>query len=436
MWESASGSIDRILIKCSIEHKTRINGENMKNSIKVLSVSIATAVLMSGCMGGPTPEEKRQQEAYRQQMMQMVMQGMQQNLSQPEPEVQQTVAPFTTISEAELKKQFKSFDTISSGVKFTKYDDGFSINDSSRYIDPEGKIVSYGYDWKTGDVTYIIETAQNSFKIKFMRALTEQSPIDIANVTRSGKLLKVHTVTGKKFTSTGLILTSKGFITLRNDTAFEYKIGGKTKSFSAPEGWHIAKFQNGDVASTNYLLLEKNVEVDDNDGGISELISSSKSVLNSFGVMDKNDYMLININNTKERHLLDIDMSDKDVGTYSQCEQMNSYVRKCDNVSFSESLYDNNGLPNVGHYYWRIMWYSTKDGRVIAVTKEATHKKVFITDLTTGKKVEAAYRVTGFPELTTSQDRTGKIKVIAGGGLFSDVIIEDAEKFLDTAEQK
>jgi len=154
--------------------------------------------------------------------------------------------------------------------------------------------------------------------------------------------------------------------------------------------------------------------------------------MNSFGLMDKNDYMLININNTKEQHLLDIDMSDKEVGTYSQCKQMNSYVRKCDNVSFSESLYDNNGLPNVGHYYWRIMWYSTKDGRVLSVTKEATHKKVIIADLATGKKVEAAYRLTGFPSLTTSQDATGKIKIIAGGGMFSDVTIEDAKQFFDT----
>ena len=408
----------------------------MRNSVKVLSVSLVAAVLISGCMGGPTPEEKRQQEITKEMIMESMNRYMNQNNPAPEPEVQKTVAPITTISESELKKQFESFDTISSGVKFTKYDDGFSINDSSRYMDPEGKIVSYGYDWKTGDVTYMIETDKNSFKIKFMRALTEQSPIDIANVKRSGKLLKVRTVTGKKFTSTGLILTSQGFITLRNDTAFEYKIGKKTKSFAAPKGWHIAKFQNGDVASTNYLLLEKNVEIDDNDGGISGLISSSKSVMNSFGMMDKNDYMLISIDNTKERHLLDIDMSDKDVGTYSQCEQMNSYVRKCDNVSFSESLYDNNGLPNVGHYYWRIMWYSTKDGRVLSVTKEATHKKVIIADLSTGKKIEAAYRLTGFPELTTSQDATGKIKVIAGGGMFSDVMIEDAEQFLDTAEQK
>ena len=154
----------------------------MRNSVKVLSVSLVTAVLMSGCMGGPTPEEKRQQEEAKALMMQMMMQGMQQNLSQQEQEqeVQQTVAPLVTISEAELKKEFNSFDTISSGVKFTKYDDGFSINDSSRYMDPEGKIVSYGYDWKTGDVTYMIESDENSFKIKFMRALTEQSPIERA----------------------------------------------------------------------------------------------------------------------------------------------------------------------------------------------------------------------------------------------------------------
>jgi len=181
-------------------------------------------------------------------------------------------------------------------------------------------------------------------------------------------------------------------------------------------------------------LLEKNSVATDA-GGIADLIDSTKSVMSSFGLTDKTDYMLVNMSNPTQQNLLDIDLSDKDLATYSQCERMNSYVQKCDNVNFSESLYDHNGLINQGHYYWRVMWYKTNSGKILSITKEATHKKVIITDLTTGKKVEAAYRITGFATLESTQDATGKIKIIAGGGLFSDEVIEDAEALFMTAKQ-
>jgi len=393
---------------------------------RAVSISLVAAVLMTGCFG-PTPEEQRQNREARAMMMKMMSQQMNSSITQQTPT--KTVEPqMNIISEDALVKKVADFDAPTKGVKFTKYKDGFSINDVSRYIDAEGDIVNYGYDWQTGDVTYMIEQGSDSYKIKFIRVLTSQEAIDIATVKRDGGKLHIKTVTGKTLTSKGIILTSKGFIVLRDATAFTYTIGKGVTSFAAPKGWHIAQFQNGDVASTNYILLERNSVSSDSD--IAGLVDSTKSVMNSFGLSDKTDYMLVDMNDPQKQFLLDIDMSDKDIAAYSDCEKMNSYVNKCNNVSYSESLYNYNGLINQGHYFWRIMWYRTQSGKVLAVTKEAGHKKVVITDLVTGDKVEAAYRITGFATLDSSQDATGKITITAGGGLFSDEVIDDAEAYL------
>lgn len=400
----------------------------MKIKTNTLLISVTATILMSGCIGGPSPEEIQQQQEAKKMFMQMMAQRLGQNVEQTPP-TQTNVAPMHTISEEELKNSVANFDKLSTGVKIEKYKNGFSIN-QKRYIDPEGKIVNYGFDWQTGDITYMIGTSENHYIIKFMRALASQSPVEIATVVRDGNTFKAQTVSGKKFNSNGLVLTSQGFIALRDDTAFQYTIGKDIESFSSPEGWHIADFQNGDVASTNFILLEKNAVDKNDENSISGLIDSTTSLMNSVGLTDKKDYMLVNIANPQEKYLLDIDMNAKDVGTYSGCKRVNSFVNKCDNVSFSESLYDNNGMPNVGHYYWRVMWYRTANGKILSISKEAGHKKILITDLISGKQAEAAYRLTGFPELTSTQNSDGKIKIIVGGGLLSDIVIEDAETYL------
>jgi len=195
--------------------------------IKRTMVVLASAVLMSGCMGGPTPEEQKMQDEYRAQMIKMMQQQMSQGLSQPEQQVTPVAvkSPMTIITEDELLSKTVSFDATTSGVKFTKFQDGFSINDAARFMDYEGQIINYGYDWKSGDVTYMIEVAPKEYKIKYTRALSSQSPIDIATVTQNGRMLNIRTVTGKKLNSKGIILTSRGFITLRNATAFQYTLG-------------------------------------------------------------------------------------------------------------------------------------------------------------------------------------------------------------------
>lgn len=401
-----------------------------RKTVKVITVSLMASILLNGCLGvGPTPDEIEANNHARNMFLKALSQRMNQNNQTVQQPVKKINQPINILSESQLKEKIDSFEKISTGVKFTKYKDGFSINGNSRFLDPEGRIIKYGYNWETGDVTYIIETMIDKFKIKYMRALTNQAPILIANASRNQGILNIQTVTGKNFNSEGLVLTSKGFIALREESAFFYKIGENTKTFITPKGWHIAKFQNGDVASTNYILLEKNIVEDKKGNELASVINTGKSLMSSLGIIEKKDYMLVNLDNPKLFQLFNIDTSDKQVQIYSQCRNDGSFINKCDNMDSVVSLYKPDGSINNGHYYWRIMWYKTKD-KTIAVAMEANFKKITITDLETGKKVEAAYRLTGFPGIESSQDATGNVKVSALGGVFSDVQVDNAEEFL------
>jgi hypothetical protein len=410
--------------------------KNVKKSIIGISLLTATS-LFTGCVGSMQDQRTPEEIAFSNQMKMELMKKLKEGLANMNvnqsaaynEKKESDIAQTNYITEEELKNRLSSFPTINEGVKFTKHRDGFSVNDKSIYLDPEGEIINYGYNWQNGDVTYMIKTGTNSFKIKYTRALVNKLPIEIASVSQNGNIINVKTVTGKKYSSDNLILTSTGFISVRNESAFIYDIGEDSKMFTTPKGWHIARFQNGDVASTKYLLLERTIDPSKKGNPLFDFIESSKDLLSTFGVLDKHDYMLINIEDPTKKISFDISLSSKDIALYSNCQKANRYINKCANVDFKESLYTVNGLPNSGHYYWRVLWFSTKNG-AISATREATQRKVMITDLVTGKRVEGAYRVTGFPELFAQQDKNGKIKVTAGGGMFPDEVIEDAEELL------
>jgi hypothetical protein len=337
-------------------------------------------------------------------------------------------------AQSALAQKILKYPKSKQGVKFEKSKDGFTINGDNIYLDSEGRIVNYGYNWKDGSFSYLIKLSEDTFKIKFNRVESKQKSIDIATIKRQGSIFFVETNTGEKFRGRGIILTSNGFIVTRNSTAFIYTIGEKTKQFTTPSGWHIAYFQNGDVASTKFILLEKDKESES--GGmfaktaLGELWTATKELGNALGINSKEDYMLINIDNPTKTYPINITLGDKEVALYSQCKRQNRYVQKCDKMDMSVSLYKPNGMKNTSHYYWSILWFQGKN-TVYSITKESTHKKVLIRDLNGGKTVEAAYRLTGFPEFFTEQDGNGVVKLHVEGGLLPSVDITDAEEFLN-----
>ena len=413
-----------------------------KTIISLLS-TVAALAIITGCSGKsyePQSVSLSPQEAA--ELKQALLKKLRSDFS---PQSQETAAPvqktgndnIPIVSEEELKAKVEKLPLSTTGVKFTKRRDGFMINDTNAYIDPEGAIVNYGYDWKNGTFSYMIETAPGHYKIKYNTAENKNDAVEIATVKRSGNKYFVTTASGKKLSGKGLILTSKGFIVIRDATAFTYNAGEGVYNFIAPKGWHIASFQNGDVASTHFMLLERDQKASSGSrlNPFADLLKSTQELGNALGVMQKNDYMLISLNNPKQRHMLNITLGEKDVALYSECRNTSRYYQKCDQMDMRESLYQPNGLKNFNHYYWNVTWFSGKD-KVFAVTKESNNRNVNVIDLESGKKVTMASRVTGFPEFEAVQDNTGTVKVHVAGGFLPSVDISSAEGKLDDKKTK
>ncbi len=278
----------------------------MRKVFKYAVLSSIIAFEFTGCVGTErqkTPEEIAFNNQMKMEFLKQI-QNASSNTNQSMVANNNAQIANNYITNEELKNKLSKFPTINSGVKFTKQKDGFSV-DQSRYLDPEGEIINYGYNWQNGDVTYMIKISSNTYKIKYTRALTNETPIEIATVIQNGNITNIETVTGKKFSSNSLILTSKGFISIREQSAFIYNIAEEVKTFVTPEGWHIATFQNGDVASTKYLLLERTIDPSKKNDSVFGFIESSKELLSAVGVMDKHDYLLINVEDpSKKYHLI------------------------------------------------------------------------------------------------------------------------------------
>lgn len=90
-----------------------------------------------------------------------------------------------------------------------------------------------------------------------------------------------------------------------------------------------------------------------------------------------------------------------------------------------------NGGRNIQHYYWRAQWLNTPQGP-IAVTMEDANKKIFITDLTTGRKVVAFHRTLGIADMDVNQDPNGTVSIKAQLA-FSHESVDDAVGFLANA---
>ena len=377
------------------------------------------------------PGSQQPQAELTPQQQQRLAEALLQRLEQSPAPLQATRVQATgatapaAITEAELGQQLASLPGLSSGVVIEGRRNGFAV-DGSRYIDPEGRIVRYGADPLTGDVTYMAQTDHDSFVLKTVRVSTNQAPITIAAVTRRNGLWHVETVTGKILRGTRLIPLSRGVLVGRDNTGFAYIAGEGTRSFAAPETFDLAGFQNGDIAGTDYVLLERRQEPSQG-GTFGETLSALSALGNALGVSRKEDYALYSMS-TGKIHPLDIAADGKSTMLHSQCRQKNAVLRLCDRVDFVESLYDSQGMPNFSHYFWRVSWYRTAHGP-IAIAQETGLKDITVTDLTTGRKATAFSRMLGIAGFRSSQGADGRVSIVAQMG-FNKETLEDASTLL------
>jgi hypothetical protein len=224
-----------------------------------------------------------------------------------------------------------------------------------------------------------------------------------------------------------LILASRGFLVARPGAAFLYQPGVGVKDIAVPEGYVIAQFQNGDIGSTRYLLLEK-IQMDANPlGALGSLL----------GVSRKDDYALLDIDKGLPLYI-DIPLESNTQTIMSNCyrKSANSIFNICRSATSFESLYDpSTGLPNYSHYYWRLSWFALPDGRKILVSQQSGLSKVSITNMDNGSSSPLFERVLGIAGFSTAQDSSGAIQVTAKLG-FTRERIANAVAVLDGAEPK
>jgi hypothetical protein len=350
-----------------------------------------------------------------------------QSMSQSDPPA---AAPAGTLgSEEQIATQIARFPAKTGGVSIRQRREGFTVNDQP-VVDPEGRITMYGFDVITGDITFAVDTPSGTV-VKFMRAGVSMPPVRIATAIRGNAGWSVQTAGGQAISGPTLSMMPKGILVSRAGAAFRYDPGQGVKSIAVPDGYVMAPIQRGNIGGTGFMLLEKE---DATGGGNStaQMLSSFKALGSQLGLNAKADFALLN-GDTGKLIPLNIDADGQTVTALSDCYQrsVNSMVSRCYSAQSFESLYSTNGTRNIQHYYWRAQWLNTPQGP-IAVTMEDANKKIFITDLTTGKKVVAFHRTLGIADMDVNQDPNGTVSINAQLA-FSHESVDDASGFLANA---
>ena len=115
---------------------------------------------------------------------------------------------------------------------------------------------------------------------------------------------------------------------------------------------------------------------------------------------------------TGKLYTINIAANGQQVTLMSRCRQVNWFVSECQQAQTFQSAYGTDGMKNNSHYYWLVNWVGTPTGPV-AFTLEDGLGKLFITDLSTGKKVLGFDRSFGIADWNIEQSGDGKVAVKA-----------------------
>jgi len=405
---------------------------NAALTITKLALAGAVLCLATGAAVGQTaqanltPEQQQQLvDALRSRLLQSFS-GMQR--MEPAGPAANIANTSPVMSENALRAKLEALPPLPpGGARIERRRDGFVVN-GQRYIDSEGAIISYGFDVLTGNVTYLAQIDNTNFVMKTTRVLTGVEPVTIATATKRAGTWLVQTVTGKRLNGTRIIPMATGVLVTRANVGFKYVAGVGTTSFAAPDAFDIAAFQNGDIAGTDYILLERRAQPPSNE--LASVIGSLQSIASTLGVARKDDYMLFNIS-TGKMIALNIPIEGKETNFYGGCVRKNLILSNCADVETYQSLFDQDGTPNLRHYFWRVRWFKTPSGPIM-VGQDNGLSEIGITNLATGKRVVAFSRALGIAGFSADQAPDGGVVVIAQMG-FSKEKIDDAAAFLASA---
>lgn len=372
------------------------------------------------------------------QMLQNLQQLLQMNRLQ-RPGVVASTPPQPTLpqtTEPALAEQIGQWPAAKGPFEIEQFRDGFSVN-KQRILDPEGQIVKYAIDAKTGDYAYLVQRMPGQFVVKVAR-YQAAAPVAVAMAYQQSGMWTVETATGARLGGNRLLLQPGGVFIARDNVVFSWIPGKGTSNYAAPETHRLAAHQNGDVGATGWILLEKRADTKSSEGGVlanttaGALFSAVKGLGAALGVNAADaDFALFELA-TGNTVPLAVSLDDKNTQILSQCRQRTRLVSECDRLDLVESLYGVDGQPNKTHYYWRIAWYRTDKGP-IAVTMENSIRKIEAVALASNQRVTVFERTLGIGGSSSKQMPDGRVQVTARLG-FELAVNEDVAALLPTPD--
>jgi hypothetical protein len=372
---------------------------------KIILLLLCISIL--GCYNTSSYKPTPEQQALVRQMQAKMLANMQGGMA-PKPRIE--IKADMTAQELQGRKKV-IFDSGQPGLfKITKHQ--LLINNTP-FIDREGNIGQIGKSEVSGEFTYIINDGVKKV-LKYNRANSHEKSLKIATIVTDVEGVKVVTADGVVFKGTHFTPTADGFLVSRAGTIFKYSVAEEEKVYPVKAGYHVASFQNGDVSATNYVLLEKDKDTSQTGG----FMSSLKGLGSTLGMVKDYGYLLVNIENG-DLVPVNVSTGGKDVAVMSNCHRKNNFVNECDTMDTVESLYEVNGKPNYGHYYWGVKWLEGQSGPIL-IYKESSSVK--LVELTTKRIYTLFERMLGVNYIDVRQNVEGNVSVFAKLGFGSDEI--------------
>lgn len=283
--------------------------------------------------------------------------------------------------------------------------DGLVIH-GEHYLDPEGTI----NDFAVGNdaVTYLVDRGGGKAALK--RVLIGQ-----ASPAVLGSLELYHdgvVFTGSDGASASGLMAKPidgGLILMRAGSVVVIEPGAEAKPVALPTGYHPALYQNGDVAGTGFLLLERHQPIQSRP---EELLRTSVEIARTLVGASENsyDYALFGLE-TGALVPININTDRNETGFGFGCVRRSTVTSQCLGWVSYDAVYLDDGRPNWSHYYWSLDWRNTRYGPM-AVAIENGLTKLNAIRLTDGARATAFRRGMGIQYFTLDALADGDLVIV------------------------
>lgn len=130
--------------------------------------------------------------------------------------------------------------------------DGFRAN-GRLWMDPAGKIQSFGSDPSTGDVTYMVDVGGGRQDVKYANVNSTAKPVTIGTMLITEDRAALTTSDGQEIGGDGFVAMADGVLITRPGGMFLHRPGQALHSQTIPDGYRVLSRQ-ANAASTGYVL--------------------------------------------------------------------------------------------------------------------------------------------------------------------------------------